>query len=597
MTKTHSMAELRPIELLPESVANQIAAGEVVQRPASAVKELMENAIDAGGTRIEVNIQQAGKRSIQVIDNGHGIPEGDVPLAFARHATSKLRQAKDLFALETMGFRGEALASIAAVSQLELVTRTADESSARQLSNHGGELGDITKTAAPVGTKITVEHLYYNVPARRQFLKSDPVEFKHISQVFASTALAHPEVGMTLKHNGDVQWALDPGSPRQRVAAVLGQRVNERLVPVDESTDVVTVSGFVLRPEQARKTRGDQYLVVNHRPVRNHIMHKAIVDAFEGLIHPDHHPAYVLHMTVPADRVDVNVHPAKTEIKFEDERAISAILRSAVKRALGIHQVAPTLDFENHLSQHITPAPTPGREVPPPTIQVDPHYNPFKSTEKSKDFFATPSNVPSADQQGSLELDSKWEQPVAPTTPVSNSEPISIPPHFAVMSMRNSLVTVHLPRAKRRILFDTLLDQLQGGQVASQSWLFPQNWSPPSKADWSQWEDRIAGMGYQWSIDGDQWTWESGPYFMSPELAIDWLAEVVQCDPDTEDWGKALVTKWLDSLEAIPDPVQGQSLKDILDRLFESDNPWQDDRLKPVARILDAEGLAAQFAT
>ena len=272
---------MKPIALLPETVSNQIAAGEVIQRPASAIKELMENALDAGGSHIEVNIQQAGKVSMQVIDNGHGIPEGDMDLAFQRHATSKIQSADDLFALQTMGFRGEALASIAAVSHVSIVTRTDRENSGRQRDLEGGRLVKSNGCSTAIGTKITISNLFYNVPARRQFLKSDAVEYKHIARVFADIALAHPDKAFTLRHQGKVEWMLAAEHPRQRITHIIGKKVTDRLVPVDEQTDFVEVKGYVLRPIHARKTKGEQHLFVNHRPVNHALIHRAVMRSEE----------------------------------------------------------------------------------------------------------------------------------------------------------------------------------------------------------------------------------------------------------------------------------------------------------------------------
>jgi len=591
-----------PIHHLPEEVANQIAAGEVVQRPASIVKELMENALDAGATEIHVAILDAGRTSIQVMDNGSGIVPEDLAAAFARHATSKIQSADDLFALHTMGFRGEALASISAVSHSTIKSRTAQVAVATELSCEGGRLGQAKKSAGLVGSTITAKNLFFNVPARRQFLKNDAIEFRHISETFTSIALAHPALRFTLKHNGQDVWMLEAGNARQRVAQVMGKKANERLVPVEENTDVVKTEGFVLRPEHARKTRGDQYLYVNKRPIRSGYLHRAVVEAFEGLIPAEHHPAYVLFLTVPADRVDVNVHPSKTEVKFEDERAIYAIVRSAVKRALGIHQIAPTLDFEANLGYHVDL--NPNHSPAAPQIQVNPSYNPFRTdspgfshqatARESLDFFAPPSRVPH--DQGEL----TWEAPSlesSPTSGAGESFCLALPPHFAVASLKNGLVTVHIPRARRHILQQRTAAALHEGEpIAAQTWLFPEPIDSPSLPRWEAWVDILPRLGFQWTAEGAEKTMVAGPYFLAASEAMAWLDSMLASDPLQEEEAlTSAVHHWLEEwVRNAPLPATSD-LRQILDELFACPNPWTNAEGKPIARILDGAALSAQF--
>ena len=590
------------IHYLPEEVANQIAAGEVVQRPASIVKELMENALDAGATDIHVAILDAGRTSIQVVDNGSGIAPEELPAAFARHATSKLQSADDLFALQTMGFRGEALASISAVSHATIKSRTKEFAVATELSCEGGQLGQPKKSAGVVGTSITAKNLFFNVPARRQFLKNDAIEFRHISETFTAIALAHPALRFTLKHNGQDVWMLEAGNARQRVAHIMGKKANERLVPVEEHTDVVTTEGFVLRPEHARKTRGYQYLYVNKRPIRSGYLHRAIVEAFEGLIPAEHHPAYVLFLTVPADRVDVNVHPAKTEVKFEDERAIYAIVRSAVKRALGIHQIAPTLDFEANLGYHVDLDPS--HSPAPPQIHVNPDYNPFRTgnsgsspratARESLDFFAPPNRPP--DRQSEL----TWEAPSLDQGAgpgAGESFCLALAPHFAVASLKNGLVTVHIPRARRHILQQRTAAALHEGEpIAAQTWLFPEPIDSPSLPRWEAWVDILPRLGFQWSADGTEKTMVAGPYFLAASEAMAWLDSMLASDPGQEE--EALtkaVHRWLEEWARQAPLPSTADLRQILDELFACSNPWTNAQGKPIARILDGAALSAQF--
>ncbi len=365
------------IARLPEHVANQIAAGEVIQRPASVVKELVENAVDAGGRRIEVIIKDAGRTLIQVIDDGIGMSEADAVACFERHATSKLKTADDLFALSTKGFRGEALASIAAIAHVELRTRPAGQDVGVRLQVEGTtQQPPEPDPAVRQGTSFSVRNLFYNVPARRNFLKSDAVELRHIIDEFTRIALPHESISFRLVHNGSVVFDLAPGSRRQRVVAVFGAKYDERLVPVAEDTDAVRVEGFVGKPQFARKSRGEQFLFVNDRFIRHGLLHKAILSAYEGLLDSKHHPFYVLFLTVDPAKVDVNIHPTKVEVKFEEDRVIFALLRPAVRRGLGKHNVAPVLAFDQETGLNISEQP-PAEGIRMPQVSVNANYNPF----------------------------------------------------------------------------------------------------------------------------------------------------------------------------------------------------------------------------
>ncbi len=338
------------IQLLPESIANQIAAGEVVQRPASVVKELLENSVDAGASSIKLVIKDAGKTLIQVIDDGCGMSETDARMAFERHATSKIREARDLFNIQTMGFRGEALASIAAVAQVELRTRRQiDElGTLIKIEDSRVQLQEHCQTAA--GTSFTVKNLFYNVPARRNFLKADPVEMKHILEEFEHVALAHPDLFFSLSHNGQEIMHLPAGNLRQRIVGVFGQNLNKNLVPVAEDTDILTINGFVGKPEHIKKTRGEQFFFVNKRFIKSAYLHHAMMAAYEGLLTPESYPLYVVFLEIDPSRIDVNVHPTKQEIKFDDERLVYNYLKVAVRHALGTHAVVPSLDFDQEVS-------------------------------------------------------------------------------------------------------------------------------------------------------------------------------------------------------------------------------------------------------
>ena len=333
------------IQLLPDNIANQIAAGEVIQRPSSVVKELIENAIDASSTEIKLIIKGAGKILIQVIDNGKGMSDTDARMSFERHATSKIKKASDLYSISTKGFRGEALASIAAIAHVELVTKTQEEDIGRRLLVSGSKVTKQEPCQAQSGTMFSVKNLFFNVPARRKFLKSDPVELKHIIEEFKRVALAHPDIFFAMYHNDQEVYHLPVSNHRQRIVAILGKPVNDKLVPITEDTEIVKISGFVGKPDAAKKTKGDQFIFVNDRFIKSNYLNHAIRSAYEDLVVKEAYPLYVLYINVDPAKIDINVHPTKTEIKFEEERLIYNYIKVAIKHALGHYNVSPTLDF------------------------------------------------------------------------------------------------------------------------------------------------------------------------------------------------------------------------------------------------------------
>lgn len=368
------------ITLLPESVANQIAAGEVVQRPASIVKELLENAIDAKATFIKLIVKDAGKTLVQVIDNGMGMNPVDARMAFERHATSKIKKAEDLFQLHTKGFRGEALASIAAVAQVELKTKREEDIVGQLIEIEGNKFMRQEECQAPTGSSFSVKNLFFNIPARRNFLKDDSVELKHIIDEFERVCLPHANIHFQLYSNGNEIYNLPPASLIERISGLFSKNLQGKLVQINEDTDVVKISGYVGKPENAKKRRGDQYFFVNDRFIKSPYLHHAIAEAYRELIANDAHPAYYLFLEVNPEFIDINIHPTKTEIKFQDEKIIYALLHSAVKRALGKANLAPSLDFNSEMSFDIDYT----KSVSAPTVTVNPDYNPFStSTSKS----------------------------------------------------------------------------------------------------------------------------------------------------------------------------------------------------------------------
>lgn len=374
------------IQLLPDHVANQIAAGEVVQRPASIVKELLENAIDAGATKIELIVEEAGRNLIKVVDNGSGMSETDARMAFERHATSKIRTTEDIFHIATKGFRGEALASIAAVAQVELKTKKQEAPIGTVIYIEGGDLQFQEPTQTAEGSLFSVKNLFFNVPARRKFLKSNNIEFRHIIDEFQRVALAHENLEFSLYHNDEVIFNLRKGSQMQRIVDIFGRKLHPLLVPIKEDLGWVKLHGFVGKPEAAKKARGEQFFFVNGRFFRSPYLNRAVQEAFEGLLQNNYSPSFFLYLELDPDKIDVNIHPQKTEVKFEDENLIFALIRSTIKKSLGIYNVTPSLDFERNdqLDSFFSPKPDATKNYGASSIHIDRDFNPFKDQIPSK---------------------------------------------------------------------------------------------------------------------------------------------------------------------------------------------------------------------
>lgn len=490
------------IRLLPDSVANQIAAGEVIQRPASVIKELVENAIDAGAQHIDVLVTDAGKSSIQVIDDGKGMSETDARLSFERHATSKIREAADLFALRTMGFRGEALASIAAVAQVELRTCVEGEELGTKLVIAGSKVESQEAISCPKGSNFCVKNLFFNVPARRKFLKSNQTELSNILTEFERIALVNPNVSFTLYHNDAELFNLPAIQLRQRIMGVFGKKINQDLLSLDVDTTMVRISGFVARPESARKKGARQYFFVNGRYMRHPYFHKAIMDAYEHLIPVGEQVSYFIYFDVDPGNIDVNIHPTKTEIKFENEQAIWQILAAAVKETLGKFNAVPSIDFDTECMPDI-PAfeSSPYAGIQPPKTTYNPDYNPFNTSAVPPSSY---SSKPSRDWEqlyeglehhssaqhiqksypddGDYFTAVSMEQPVTPTLydhseeaamGEKSSQHYQFKGRFILTSVKSGLMIIDQQRAHIRILYDQYLEQITRRQGASQGMLFP----------------------------------------------------------------------------------------------------------------------------
>lgn len=477
------------ISRLPEHVANQIAAGEVVQRPASVVKELLENAVDAGATEMQLHIKDSGKTLIQLIDNGAGMSSEDAQACFERHATSKIHQAEDLFKLHTKGFRGEALASIAAVAQVSLKTRQEDQELGTEVTIAGSEIEAVEECVCPKGTVISVKNLFYNIPARRNFLKSNAVELRHIIDEFHRVALAHPELAFSMSSNDSVLFSLPKSNLKQRITGIFGGKTKERLVPVSEETEVVTVKGFVMKPEFAKKSRGDQFFFVNDRFIKSSYLHHAVVAAFEGLLREKTVPGYFLFLQVPTEAIDINIHPTKTEIKFEDDHTIYAMLQAAVKHSLGQFNVAPVLDFNRDESLD-TPYEMKQSAPKMPTIEVDPGFNPFKEGSNSGSAYQRVQKSQPAWESlysglQSTELSNQQlEEITLESKEVSGSffddeehtdqaPSIQVFGKYLASPTKNGLLLVHQHRAHQRVLYEDHLKRMSGDAAASQTLMFP----------------------------------------------------------------------------------------------------------------------------
>ena len=483
------------IQLLPDHVANQIAAGEVVQRPASVIKELLENAIDAYAQNIQVVIKDAGKTLIQVVDDGAGMSLTDARMCFERHATSKIKAAEDLFSLNTKGFRGEALASIAAIAHVELKTRPENEEVGTCIKMEGSKVTSQEPCVTPKGTSLCVKNLFYNIPARRNFLKSDAVELRHIIDEFQRVAMAHPSIAFSLFHNGGELFQLPATNHRQRITNIFGAKTNEKLVPVNEDTEIVKISGFVGKPEFAKRSRGEQFFFVNNRFIKSPYLNHAVSAAFEGLLKEKTYPSYFLYLDVNPKSIDINIHPTKTEIKFDDEHALYAMLRSAIKHSLGQFSVAPVLDFDRD-SNLDTPYDYKNKEAEVPKIEVDRSFNPFENelntssirsgkshsfrkenTQSWESLYAGLNATPEADQTQFKQVEFESEEVTGKLFDDNHSEPESgtfqLQKKYIVSTLKSGILVIDQNRAHTRILYEELLKNITISAAVSQQLLFP----------------------------------------------------------------------------------------------------------------------------
>ena len=485
------------IQLLSPQVANQIAAGEVIQRPANVLKELLENSVDAGATAIQILLKDGGKTLIQVVDNGSGMNEKDALACFERHATSKITSAEDLFNISTKGFRGEAMASIASIAHIELKTRTVDQELAHAVTIEGGKVKLAESCQHPEGTNAAVKHLFYNVPARRKFLKSDAVETKHLLEEFSRVALIHPHIHFTLHQDDEESYNLPPGTFKHRIIGLFGKNYREKLVPIEEKTDIIRITGFILKPESCKKSRGEQFFFANGRFVKHSYFHHAIANCFEGLLASGAYPSYFIQLEVDPKEVDVNIHPTKIEVKFTEERSIYAILTATVRKALNQYHLTPTLDFDQETSfNHI---PFTSSDAPKePEIKVDKNFNPFKSQEESqwKKGSSFEKRTHPAGWEKLYEDDTGKNDAGQPIIVAEEeNDPLFKPneiqeksrffqqlqKRYILTEDQQGLIIVNQRRAHERVLFDHFCNAFEQKTNSSQQLLFPEVLEFPSK--------------------------------------------------------------------------------------------------------------------
>lgn len=600
------------IQLLPDSIANQIAAGEVVQRPASAVKELIENSIDAGATSIKLIIKDAGKTLIQVIDDGSGMSETDARMSLERHATSKIRKAEDLFTLHTMGFRGEALASIAAVSQLELRTRKENTELGTLLLVEGSSVKKQEPVATPKGSNISIRNLFFNIPARRNFLKSNPVELKHIIDEFQRLALARPDVAFEMIQEDDVIYNLPLAKLNQRIVALFGKTYQEQLASCQEETSLVKISGYVGKPASAKKTRGEQFIFVNNRFIKNNYLAHAVISAYEGLLQDASFPFYVLFIEIDPKHIDVNVHPTKTEIKFDDERAVYAVVRSAVRQALGSHNLTPTIDF--HADVNMMGKLSQTRVESSERIYEEQFGNSlqrsnlqnweklFDGRENESQLFNTSTMPLSLDEKTTLRFESAINQHHE-SAPVESAF-FQLHNRHIVRSVRNGLMIIDQQLAHERILYDKYLLNLKGNSGSSQQSLFPQS-IDLSLADFAlvmEMEGEIKSLGFIFEVFGKNTLLISGiPADLSGSEKQLFEALIEQFKKNQAELSLPIPENLARSLSKRASIKSGQRLESeeqrrLVEGLFASSNPNFSPEGTPTFFIFETSKIESYFA-
>ena len=584
------------IQLLPDSVANQIAAGEVIQRPASVIKELVENAVDAGAKNINVLVVDAGRTSIQVIDDGKGMSETDARLSFERHATSKIRSAEDLFSLHTMGFRGEALASVAAVAQIELKTRQASDEIGTLLSISGSKFTGQEPCSCPVGSNFSIENLFYNVPARRKFLKSNSTELNNIITAFERIALVYPDISFTLHSNGTEMFNLKAGVLRQRIIDIFGKRLNQDLLSVKVDTSMCKIAGYVGKPESARKKGGHQYFFVNGRYMKHPYFSKAVMNAFDRLVPMGEQVPYFIYFDINAEDIDVNIHPTKTEIKFENEQAIWQILSASVRESVGMFNDVPSIDFDTQGRPDI-PVYNPENNVAAPKVQFNPTYNPFntgtsaqpqtKSVDKWESLY---NGLKSQASQDTDLFTSKMTQPSQDqdNAPTENIIAEKSPAHYQykgcyiMTAVKSGLMIVDQHRAHVRILYDKYLEQMNNKDVPSQKILFPESihLSATEDVTFNKIEPEMVKLGFEiTALGGGSYAINAIPSGIEGLKVVELVHDIIVSAQErvgdiTEETNRSLALT-LARNASIPfgQVLSNDEMENIFNSLFASSNP------------------------
>jgi DNA mismatch repair protein MutL len=597
------------IKLLPDSVANQIAAGEVIQRPASVVKELMENSVDSGADIINVVVRDSGKTLIQVVDNGCGMSETDARLSFERHATSKISSAKDLFAISTKGFRGEALASVAAVAMVELKTRRENDETGTLVSISGSRVQVQEPCSCPQGSSFTVKNLFYNIPARRKFLKSDTTELRHIINEFQKIVIAHPGIRFTLNHNDSEIYNLPTCNYRQRIIGVFGKQINQELITLETDTSLISIKGFIGKPSYARRTYGEQFFFVNNRFMKHPYFHKAVTEAYQNILPSDTVPTYFIFMEADPASIDINIHPTKTEIKFEDESAIWQILMASVREALGRFNIVPSLDFENEVLIDL-PVRNSSDVIPrPPEININPEYNPF---EKDEQLLQRPDFIDRFEKANS----ENWEK-LYTSLERDNENPdnflkradkdrkfVQIRNKYIACPVKSGMMFIDQKRAHERILFEKYLECLSGSLPGSQIELYPVT-IEPDPADYfifKEAADDLKQLGFSIEFtDKNKIILKGRPSDSGSTDPVEMLELIIEeyksAGGDPSKGARERLAAAMASASAIQYGRQllQSEMEDLFDTLFACSAPNYSPKGKPVINIISLEELDRKF--
>jgi DNA mismatch repair protein MutL len=606
------------IHLLPDSIANQIAAGEVIQRPASVVKELVENSIDAGATQIQIVIKNAGKTLIQVIDNGKGMSATDARMAFERHATSKIQKADDLFSLTTMGFRGEALPSIAAISQVEVKTRKEEDEIGTRLSISGSKVEEQEAISCAKGTIISVKNIFFNVPARRKFLKSNESERRNILMEIERLVLANPDIEFSLIENDIQTLQLPPGVLRKRIVQLVGKNINQQLIEINEETTLGKIHGYVTKPESAKKSRANQFFFVNGRFIRHPYFHRAVMTAFEPLLPPNKNPDYFIYFEVDPSSLDVNIHPTKTEVKFENEQALWQILMVTVKEALGKFNALPPLDFDREDAIEI-PIYDESKPAPMPKVNINPNYNPFHTIQRN----THPNSLPHFDWE-TLYRGFKKEKPTeAQVDPLANTntglfyssenenaDTEILPDHYQykqkyiLTSVKSGLMIIDQHRAHIRILFDTFLEQIKNKKGVSQRVLFPEiiELSPSEAATLSSIAEDLQAVGFKLnSLGNHSFAIQGIPSEIASSDPISLIRSIIEKSMETALDVKSEIQESialsLAHLAAIPygRTLTPEEMSHLINRLFACRIPNYSPDGHPIVSLISDEEIAKKM--